>query len=205
MNELRAKVERYYARCFAEFGANARGVDWNGVESQELRFSKLMEVAPPGRRFSLNDYGCGYGALVAFLARADFDVVYTGFDIASVMLEHARVSHPKARFVSSEEDLTVADYTVASGIFNVRLDVAPAEWMEYVLKTIASLDRVSRHGFAFNMLTTYSDADKMRDDLFYGDPSFFFDHCKRRYARNVALLHDYDLYEFTVITRKDVR
>jgi hypothetical protein len=26
--------------------------------------------------------------------------------------------------------------------------------------------------------------------------------CKRRFSRNVALLHDYDLYEFTVLVRK---
>ena len=42
----------------------------------------------------------------------------------------------------------------------------------------------------------------MRADLFYGDPTFFFDHCKRKYSRNVALLHDYDLYEFTIIVRR---
>ena len=28
------------------------------------------------------------------------------------------------------------------------------------------------------MLTSYSDADKMRPDLYYGDPAFFFDHCQ---------------------------
>ena len=51
------------------------------------------------------------------------------------------------------------------------------------------------------MLTTYSDAEKMRPDLYYGDPTFFFDHCKRNYSRNVALLHDYELYDFTILVR----
>jgi hypothetical protein len=31
-----------------------------------------------------------------------------------------------------------------------------------------------------------------------------FDLCKRRHSRNVALLHDYGLYAFTVLVRKDV-
>ena len=42
----------------------------------------------------------------------------------------------------------------------------------------------------------------MRPDLYYADPCELFDRCKRRYSRNVALLHDYDLYEFTILVRK---
>jgi len=61
-------------------------------------------------------------------------------------------------------------------------------------------------GFSFNMLTGYSDADRMaqRPDLYFGDPLFYFDYCKRNFSRNVALLHDYGLYDFTVLVRKDV-
>jgi hypothetical protein len=78
----------------------------------------------------------------------------------------------------------------------------PAEdWRAHVLTTLATIARISARGFAFNMLTAYSDRDKMRDDLYYGDPCFFFDHCKRQYSRNVALLHDYGLYEFTTIVQ----
>jgi hypothetical protein len=52
------------------------------------------------------------------------------------------------------------------------------------------------------MLSTYSDPEKRRDDLFYADPCEMFDLCKRRFATRVALLHDYPLFEFTVIVRK---
>ena len=44
----------------------------------------------------------------------------------------------------------------------------------------------------------------MRPDLYYADPCRLFDLCKRRYAKNVALLHDYGLYEFTILVRKQV-
>lgn len=155
-------------------------------------------------QFSLIDFGCGYGALIAYLKRHGFDVRYTGFDLSKSMLEHAAREHgdpPGFSFVTSPDELEPADYTVASGIFNVKLDVSDSEWKEYVLRELEMLARLSRRGFAFNMLTSYSDADKMRPDLYYGDPRFFFDHCKRRYARNVALLHDYGLYEFTMIVR----
>ena len=42
----------------------------------------------------------------------------------------------------------------------------------------------------------------MREELFYADPGWIFDQCMRRYSRHVALLHDYGLYEFTVLVRK---
>jgi SAM-dependent methyltransferase len=154
--------------------------------------------------FSLIDFGCGYGALVSYLKRHGLPVRYTGYDLSKSMLEHAvreQADPPRFTFVTALDELEPADYTVASGIFNVKLDVSDSEWKEYVLRELETLARLSRRGFAFNMLTSYSDFDKMRPDLYYGDPRVFFDHCKRRYARNVALLHDYGLYEFTMIVR----
>jgi hypothetical protein len=41
----------------------------------------------------------------------------------------------------------------------------------------------------------------MRDDLFYADPLALFEHCRTRFSRRVALLHDYPLYEFTLLVR----
>jgi SAM-dependent methyltransferase len=195
-------VERYYSGRFAEHGATARGVDWNSRESQELRFEQLLRVAERETgRFSLNDYGCGYGALVGYLQDRGLDVDYCGFDLSVPMLEQAQRDYPRARLVRSEGELRSADYTVASGVFNVRVDVTVDDWRKYVLSTLESIAGLSGKGFAFNMLTLYSDADRMRDDLYYGDPREFFDVCKRRYSRNVALLHDYGLYEFTMIVR----
>jgi hypothetical protein len=117
------------------------------------------------------------------------------------MIGHARELGPW-RFVTREEDLVEADYVVASGLFNLRLDVDEQSWRAYILDTLRSLDRLGRRGFAFNMLTSYSDPERMRGDLYYGDPCFFFDHCKRTFSRDVALLHDYGLYEFTLRVRK---
>ena len=167
-----------------------------------MRFDQLLRVADRETgRFSLNDFGCGYGALVPYLHRRGLDVDYRGFDLSASMLEHARHEYPDVTFVGTEGELERAAYTVASGIFNVKMDVPIDDWRGYVLATLATIARLSTKGFAFNMLTSYSDADRMRDDLSYGDPRFFFDHCKREYARNVALLHDYGLYEFTMIVR----
>ena len=85
---------------------------------------------------------------------------------------------------------------------NLKLEADEETWTRYVLDQIAKLDALGENGFAFNMLTSYSDAEKRRPDLYYGDPCFFFDHCKRAFSRDVALLHDYGAWEFTIIVRK---
>jgi SAM-dependent methyltransferase len=198
-------VERYYSGKFAEHGATARGVDWNSVESQELRFAQLLKVCDrPHERFSVIDYGCGYGALVPYLEGRGYDFVYRGHDLSSAMLQFARASHadpPRIDFVDDPSALERADYTVASGIFNVKLGTPDADWTRHVLDTLDAMAALSARGFAFNALTRYSDPELMRDDLYYADPAYLFDLCKTRYSRNVALLHDYGLYEFTMIVR----
>lgn len=198
-------VSEYYTGKFEEHGPTPGGVDWNSAESQELRFAQLLRVIEEKPDpFSLNDFGCGYAALVPYLEIHGAPGSYCGFDLSGRMLAHARESYgdrPWASFVGDLAELPPADYTVASGVFNVKLDVDDESWRDYVLATLAQIAAVSRLAFAFNMLTSYSDADRMRQDLYYGDPTFFFDHCKTEYSRNVALLHDYDLYEFTLIVR----
>jgi SAM-dependent methyltransferase len=199
-------LDRYYERTLDEHGPTARGVDWPSAESQELRFRQLLRVCEGHARFSINDYGCGYGALAEHLLDDGRDCDYRGYDVSERMVELARERNPRPgrfQFVADESELPESDFTVASGLFNLRLDVDDGAWTEYVLHTLGSLNRLSRLGFAFNMLTKYSDPERMRPDLYYGDPCLFFDHCKRNFSRNVALLHDYGLYEFTILVRPD--
>ena len=132
-------------------------------------------------------------------------VAYTGVDLSLPMVEHARdayVGNQSFRFQQGAVGLNANDYCIASGIFNLKFQYDDASWRDYVVGTIEELNTFSLRGFAFNMLTIYSDADRMRADLYYPDPAFYFDLCKRRFSRNVALLHDYELYEFTIIVRK---
>lgn len=205
--ELLDEVATYYAEKLAEHGDTPRGVDWNGEESQTIRFEQLCKVIDPKKMpgFSLNDLGCGYGALLDYLRDKYAACIYLGVDVSHEMIKAARQRHTvanQARFITSTEPDQVADYGVASGIFNVRLGRTDAEWFDYLLGTLDVLNRTSSLGFAFNCLTSYSDEDKKRDYLYYADPCRLFDLCKRRYSRQVALLHDYGLYEFTILVRK---
>jgi hypothetical protein len=105
------------------------------------------------------------------------------------------------RFTSDESLLTPADYSVASGIFSVSLDIDKEQWRAYLVDTIEQMWELSTAGMSFNCLTTYS--DYMRPDLYYADPCFVFDYCKKHFSKHVALLHDYELYEFTILVRRE--
>ncbi|MCE5982936.1 class I SAM-dependent methyltransferase [Pseudomonas sp. LF19] len=204
-NELLNEVALYYSEKLAEHGETPRGVDWNGEQSQVLRFEQLSRIIVDNRNYSINDLGCGYGALFDALKGSQHLDSYLGIDVSNDMIASARQRYseqPKARFLHAAEPDRVADFGVASGIFNVRLGRTDAEWFEYLQSTLDILNRSSRSGFAFNCLTSYSDEDKKRDYLYYADPCQLFDLCKRRYSRQVALLHDYGLYEFTLLVRK---
>jgi SAM-dependent methyltransferase len=206
MDPILDPVERYYTAKVLEHGATAQGVDWNSRESQELRFSQLLKVVDLSQPFSITDYGCGYGALVAYMSDRDYPFTCRGFDISEGMIDRARQAFgddPRCTFTTEKGDLQPGDYAVASGIFNVRLEASDAEWLNYILETLRDLDRLATRGFAFNALTKYSDADRMRANLYYADPLYLFDYCKAHHSKWVALLHDYGLYEFTIVVRKD--
>lgn len=206
-DQIRSSVSQYYTGKLEEFGTTSRGVDWNSEESQVVRFKQLCKVLPEDRDspFSVLDYGCGYGAMRSFLNTRFSDFHYTGFDISSSMIAAATKANPpdaKTVWTSDSRLLKPVDFSIASGIFNVKMDFGDEEWKKYILDTLKGINALSIKGFSFNILTSYSDREFMRPTLYYADPGFLFDFCKRNFSRQVALLHDYQLYEFTVIVRK---
>jgi SAM-dependent methyltransferase len=204
-SKILGDVEGYYSEKIELHGATAQGVDWNSPDSQRLRFVQLLKLVDHNQPFTINDYGCGYGALADYLRSEGYAFQYLGFDISRKMIAKANELHAGMQgvaFVSKKRDLKEADYTVASGIFNVKLKAATEAWEGYMLRTLAAINGLSERGFAFNVLTKYSDPEFQRPVLYYADPLFFFDYCKRKFSRFVTLLHDYPLYEFTISVRK---
>ena len=204
--QILQQIDKYYSAKIREFGQDPRGADWNGAESQLLRFQQLIKLMEGKTDFSVADVGCGYGALLYILPDSFEKFRYTGLDISLEMIKEAtdRYSHlGNAVFLNSTVPSEIVDYCVASGIFNVKSDCTNENWLEYIYDTLRVINGVSLRGFSFNCLTSYSDAEKKRDHLYYADPCVIFEWCKRNCSRQVALLHDYGLFEFTILVRKD--
>lgn len=209
IGETQKRLGDYFSEKLDEFGATPKGVDYNRPEAQELRFENLVKIIDPSHPFSVIDYGSGYGAMFDFLSKKGWQFEYYGIDLIEKMVSAGREihrNHPNAHFTTDECAVPVTDYLLAGAIFNIKFDTPYERWQEFVVQTLGRMNELCSKGFSFNVLTKYADEDRMaqRPDLFYGDPLFFFDICKRRFSNNVALLHDYGLYDFTILVRKDV-
>ena len=196
------QVSAYYSDKILAFGKTPKGVDWNSEESQYLRFKQLSKIIFK-KEFSILDYGCGYGSLYNFLLQEKYLFNYCGYDISEKMIEEARsLNLVNASWINELDRDTKFNYVIASGIFNVKLENNTIDWLEYIIDVLNLMNEVSLDGFSFNMLTSYSDIPLMKQHLYYGNPGFFFDYCKTNFSKNVSLLHDYDLYEFTITVKK---
>ncbi len=205
MKDIIKEVESYYTDKIVKYGATPQGVDWNSTESQELRYLVLSKIiSNPSESFSVLDYGCGFGGMYHFYKKFFMDFKYFGFDISEKMILEARnieQENENLKWMTTIPN-DKYDYVIASGIFNVKLQVAEKLWLEYIIETLEKINSLSVKGFSFNVLTSYSDKEFMKDNLYYADPLYLFDYCKRNFSKNVALLHDYDLYEFTLLIKK---
>lgn len=198
-------VARYYSDKLAEHGATSKGVDWNDTASQHLRFDRLLYAIDHQGLGSILDFGCGFGSLWPFLKERGFEGSYTGFDISESMIAKAIELHGDqgVNWLTALPEGASFDYVVSSGIFNVKLKHETERWRDYVLKIVNEMNALSREGFVFNALTSYSDERYQRPDLYYMDPVAMFQYCKREYTPFVVLDHGYPLYEFTLAVLKE--
>lgn len=202
MEQLKQKIIDYFERCLAEHGDTPQGVDYNGRQSQYQRFEILAAVASLEGK-SVLDVACGLGHFYDFLREHSItSKEYKGVDISPVMIERAKQRYPELQF--STEDLLaetepvepIFDYVICCGLFHLRANNTEAEWAQFTEAMIARMYKYARYGLAFNMMT--DQVDYKVDRLYYADPSYYFDFCRRNLSRRVCLRHDYPLYEFTL-------
>lgn len=199
------EIESYYSEKVTKYGATAKGVDWKDSESQHFRFKSLAYLLPSSGDFELNDIGCGYGAFIDFLELGFKNFSYKGYDISQKMIDEAQRLHG-SRYsffrINANSEIKEADYSVANGLFNLRFKHSEEDWKKFVLKSMDEFLDASRLGVASTFLSSYSDHEKRRSDLFYANPLEFYDYFMRKYSRKVTIISDYSLFEFTLVVRK---
>ena len=204
-DDILNSVNEYYTNKIKTFGRSPEGVDWNGIESQEIRFEQLSKIFENEKsiQFSLLDFGCGFGSYLTYLENININIDYTGYDISEEMIKNAKLQFDgKGNWIQEIPGNFRTDYVVASGLFNVKLNQNIKDWESYILNPLTLINNISINGFSFNILTSYSDKEYMKDYLYYASPEFFFNHCKVNYSREISLIHDYNLYEFTILVKK---
>ena len=104
MDDTLDKISNLYSDNLTEHGDQSKAVGWPTSDSQELRFEKLTQVIPEtASLFSVNDYGCGYGAHLEYLIKKRYPVSgYNGYDLSEEMLDKS-----KERLKDFDGDLTL--------------------------------------------------------------------------------------------------
>lgn len=202
---VHARIEAYYGAKVARHGATPRGVDWTCAPTQELRFVQLLKLCDFDRPFSLNDVGCGYGALIGFVARhhPQAEVDYLGIDLSRAMIGRARRRHRGTagrRFVVGGDIPRTADYAVASGVMNVMLDHPRALWEEFVADTLRRMQATVRRGFAVNFMAERPDGAATAG-LYRTDPRRWASFCREALGCAVEVVDGYGMREFTLLVR----
>jgi SAM-dependent methyltransferase len=204
-----ADVEAYYGARVAKYGATPRGVDWSCQATQNLRFVQLLKICDLSAPFALNDVGCGYGALCAYLAmrHPDVRIDYLGVDLSRAMISRARrrFQNPDRRFAIGKASPRIADYSVASGIMNVNVGRSRAVWEDFVATMLRDMRRTSRRGFSVNFVAETATAGtavaSAAVSLYRTGPGPWVRYCEQELGCAVETLSEYGMREFTLLAR----
>jgi SAM-dependent methyltransferase len=200
---VHARIESYYGALARRFGATPQGVDWTCRPTQELRFVKLLRLCDFSQPLSINDIGCGYGALAGFITRRHprARVDYLGVDLSPDMINQARLGlaakRADVRFEAGSQASRTADYSLASGIFNVQLDIPAADWEVSVRRTLVQMAATSKRGFAANFLS--ANRSSLAQGLYAADPSIWAAFCESEFNAKVTVVSGYGMPEFTLL------
>jgi len=200
-------IRDIFDRNIVKHGPSAKGVYWKNPEGQVLRYEILLGIIGKddlGGGIFLNDLGCGYGAMFDIIADDPLmqNSRYFGYDLSGEMIRHAK-SHtddPRAQFFKSDHALHVADYSFASGTFNMHAGQDNELWKGCVLESLRALWLKTRKGMAFNMLD--KNHPESLKGLYYADRDIYLDFCRTELSPNVELVTDYPLEEWSIFVRR---
>jgi len=185
------KLAEHYNELGQKHGYSPNATQQSCLATQEKRLQVLLEMPGNFKGAKVLDFGCGTGHLLAVLEQSGFEGEYVGYDISSELLSIARAEHQSGRFELKnifespiEESF---DWVFISGVFNNDIE-HNQEFMQQVLQTLFPK---ARKGLVFNALSHY--VDYQSPGLYYFDPCWVFDYCKRHLTTHVVLNHAYQI------------
>lgn len=147
MSELNHK---FYKKSYETFGVTAKGVHWNSMKNQYIRFEVLTKFFQRDlENSSILDLGCGFADYLYFLQNKELiPKEYFGIDCEDFMINESKKRFPNHQFMVLDflkEDIPKRDYIICSGALNI---LKEKEFFYAIEKCFNS----STKGFAFNFL-----------------------------------------------------
>lgn len=218
MDKISQTFKKYYSQTFGQYGATAKGVDWNDEQELLVRYDKMLAVRHKDfmeykDNISLLDVGCGWGGLLRHANKLKIPLNYSGIDVVKEMILHGRTEFPKANFIHGDifdvVENEAYDFVVCNAILTQKLSVTNIEMEHFARKLIKKMYALCRHGIAFNMMSTR--VNFTVDNLFYQNPVELFAWLLTDVSPRVRFDHGYSslsngkgkYYDFTVYVYKD--
>lgn len=198
------RVRSLYREQFRRHGDSPAGVFWPKGR-QNLRWQALT-AAVDVPMFDLLDYGCGLGHMRTWLAERHPQARYTGVDLLEEYVEHARREAPGAMFqlVCGPADVVGEyDYTVLSGVFNIRYIDGEREHEAIVFDVLEQLFTRTRRALAVNFQTPF--ADFVQEGSYHQDLGRLLDFAVGRLSRRFTVDHATLPYEYTLTVWRNDR
>lgn len=195
----KADTKERYRRRWLEHGYDSRSLGWN-KDCQWVRFEAALEGLREEDFESVIDFGCGFGDLLGYLRMKEWQGHYTGVDIVDELISEAgkRYAHDeRAAFVCRDIDTFSpgrAAMAVAIGVFNHRLR---QDNLAFVRETLGIMWEATTKVVVCDFLSTSSDLEHRRNDLFYADPRELYE-LATTYSRRVLIHHAYMPFEFQI-------
>lgn len=196
---IKKDIIRFFDEMIALFPIDSSEViGWSSKDTQSLRFNVLSQISDLNL-CSVLDVGCGVGDFFEFLKERFDAISYAGIDLHPKMIQLAKNKYPEGSFKEVElQNFTGQyDYVFVSGAFNLLV----SDNIRYFSDQLNFMDRVSKKGIAFNLLSSYAKLNARYPSLYYYDPLEVFKLCKNRFER-VILRHDYLDNDFTIYIYK---
>lgn len=219
MDSITEILKNYYAGTFAQFGATAKGVDWNDENELLVRYDKMLAVLqkdfPPEipNSPSFLDVGCGWGGLLQHIHTLQLPINYTGIDVVDGMIHEGKKLFADGTFIHGDifdlAESETYDFVVCNAILTQKLGVTIPQMEKFTKDLVSKMFDLCRHGIAFNMMSTR--VNYMVDNLYYQNPVELLSWLLTDISPRVRLDHGYSslnsgkgkFFDFTVYVYKD--
>ncbi|PWG04262.1 class I SAM-dependent methyltransferase [Polaribacter aquimarinus] len=200
MSIIKKQIEAYRENFLENLGT-PEGTFQNNLETQYLRFSRLIKFFRLEQENTIHDIGCGICDMYKYFKSINLkNFIYSGTEIVPEMVNYGKEKYKDIKIFNQDilkiDDSIKYDYLVLSGVFNLPGKTDRKEWKEFCFKMIDKMFELCNKAISFNFLTT--NGTFQAPELFYLDPTEVFNYCLKKHSRFVVLDNNYPLYEFTI-------
>ncbi len=210
MKDSYLSISKYYNKAFNEYGATPKGLAWDNLENLLTRYKVMYDLIREKEQSHITnstilDFGCGYGGFYNYINTFnDIQPIYSGLDINSNVIEHAKKENPEVNFFKADlriDNINIYDYIICNGTFTVKNNLSQDDMWNYMTSILIKLWDKTNEGIAFNVMSKIVDWE--REDLFHVSMDILGQWLVNNLSRNFIIRNDYGLYEYTVYVYKN--